>query len=349
MEKKSLRGPVQIYFASHSGTASNFATTLQSELKEKNILSVITDLKAFHPEAMVAKSTSVFLMATHYEGDPPDNAVRFWDWCSKEKHPNDLLKDMQYTVFGLGNNTYEFFNRMGRRTEEFLRTHGAKCIYDYGEGSDHDNKVEEYFDEWRKNLASKLYEVLPECTLEEVQKEKKYDYSVKTTTSNFLVTDLGHETKEPVWDGVSNVPVDSNVVYEFQTEKLLSAFKVKAMDSKELRQKPNDFESTIHFELDLEEAKSKIYYETACDIDIYPENTEALVKEAAEYLGLDLQSIVKIEENPGAKLKNAKRPFPSPIRVDTLLRKFVDLSGPPKKTSLKQLSELTFEPESKKK
>lgn len=45
----------------------------------------------------------IFLMATHGEGDPTDNAIEFTKWLKDEDRDSHSLKNMKYTVFGLGN------------------------------------------------------------------------------------------------------------------------------------------------------------------------------------------------------------------------------------------------------
>jgi sulfite reductase alpha subunit-like flavoprotein len=48
--------------------------------------------------------------ATHYEGDPCDNTKKFFKWIrdqKKIKDNKDLLKGMKFTVFGLGDTSYE--------------------------------------------------------------------------------------------------------------------------------------------------------------------------------------------------------------------------------------------------
>ena len=41
-----------------------------------------------------------------------------------------------FTVFGLGNKTYEHYNEMGRLVQKKLLAMGATCMYEKGEGDD---------------------------------------------------------------------------------------------------------------------------------------------------------------------------------------------------------------------
>lgn len=97
-----------IYFASQTGTAESFATILKSEAKSHGLSARVIDLADINLESFLENTKAVFLMATHYEGEPPDNAEEFWKWFSNEKKWGDeYLIDHKFTVFAHGDMTYE--------------------------------------------------------------------------------------------------------------------------------------------------------------------------------------------------------------------------------------------------
>jgi len=57
----------------------------------------------------------IFLMANYGEGEPTDNAIDFNKWMTNTNKTvrDNYLSNVSFTVFGLGNRHYEFFNRMG--------------------------------------------------------------------------------------------------------------------------------------------------------------------------------------------------------------------------------------------
>lgn len=105
-----------IYFASQTGTAESFATILKSEAKSNGLKAKIIDLADITLDKFLDNKKCVFLMATHYEGDPPDNAAKFWEWfANEEKWGSDYLDEHKFTVFALGDTTYEeTFARIGQ-------------------------------------------------------------------------------------------------------------------------------------------------------------------------------------------------------------------------------------------
>ena len=93
-------------------------------------------------------------MATYGEGEPTDNAGKFYRWVTNEEGQSlklkllssliylfttgqtmdNCLEDLQFSVFGLGNKQYEHYNAMGKATNKFLEKLGGNprdrlCTY----------------------------------------------------------------------------------------------------------------------------------------------------------------------------------------------------------------------------
>ncbi|CAH3191307.1 unnamed protein product, partial [Porites evermanni] len=81
----------------------------------------------------IENSLTIFVMATYGEGDPTDNAQEFYEWLQNDRDDLDCLN---YTVFGLGNKTYEHYNAMGRFVDKRLEEMGANRVFEKGEGDD---------------------------------------------------------------------------------------------------------------------------------------------------------------------------------------------------------------------
>lgn len=91
-------------------------------------------MENYDPTNLVNEIFCIFVVATYGEGEPTDNAKDFYDWLMSEEA--ESLNNLQYTVFGLGNKTYEHYNHMGKQFNKRLEELGAKRIYPYGEGDD---------------------------------------------------------------------------------------------------------------------------------------------------------------------------------------------------------------------
>lgn len=150
-------GNLTIYFGSQTGTAEEFAKTLEGEAKTNGFNAKVIDLEDFEPEDMQNDNIAIFAMATYGEGDPTDNAIDFNKWI-KDKHQeldDAFFKGLKYAVFGLGNRQYEHYNKMGRYIDSRLEELGGTRVFKYGEGDD-DQNLDEDFDTWREELWPSL-------------------------------------------------------------------------------------------------------------------------------------------------------------------------------------------------
>ena len=68
-------------------------------------------MEDFDREELSQSELSLFVVSTHGEGDPTDNALRMHSFIKKavRARENTLLKNLKYSVFGLGDRGYENF------------------------------------------------------------------------------------------------------------------------------------------------------------------------------------------------------------------------------------------------
>jgi NADPH-ferrihemoprotein reductase len=106
--------------------------------------------------------------------------------------------------------------------------------------------------------------------------------------------------------------------------------------------------STLEISYDLK--KAGLTYKTATNLALFPKNCDSDVADCAHILGISLEQKFIFINNPLAKKKeNVKHPFLSPISVKEALEFFVDLRGPLRKKTLKDLSEFCEDKEEKEK
>ena len=121
---------VRIYFGSQTGTAENYAKQLQREARKRGFAAQPVDLAGFGrgagarahggdaAELLRGGGLALFLMATYGEGDPTDSAQDFVRWLKAERAPDGAdarpLAGLSFSVFGLGNRQYQFYNKMGK-------------------------------------------------------------------------------------------------------------------------------------------------------------------------------------------------------------------------------------------
>lgn len=133
--------PLTILFGSQTGTAESIAKRLGKEAGAHGFKTEILELNDYEKANLNAASRLAIITSTWGDGDPPDNAVAFWDFISSDSAPK--FENLSYSVLALGDSNYSEFCGAGRKFDEKLEALGAKrihprvdCDVDYDEPAD---------------------------------------------------------------------------------------------------------------------------------------------------------------------------------------------------------------------
>ena len=97
-------------------------------------------------------------VATHYEGDPTDNTKDFHKWFKQLiKEKQQPFSGMKYTIFGLGDKSYELYNEMGIYFDSSYEKLGAKRLYPLGASDAEAFTTEDDFLKWKENIWQELF------------------------------------------------------------------------------------------------------------------------------------------------------------------------------------------------
>lgn len=127
-----------VFYGSQTGTAEEFAARLAKEAARYGMKAMVADPEEYEMEDLtklveIQNSLAVFCVATYGEGDPTDNAQEFFEWLN---NGGADLTGLRYAVFGLGNKTYEHYNKVGKLLDSKLEQFGAERIFELGLGDD---------------------------------------------------------------------------------------------------------------------------------------------------------------------------------------------------------------------
>lgn len=340
-EDADVKLRVAVYYGTQTGTSERFAREVEEEFKRRygNAVRVrTTDLE--HVTADSAEDTfsqghepfAVILQSTYGDGEPTDTSTEFVHWLRDQAEDGrmpDLLENLTYSVFGLGNSSYEQFNAAAKLVDKSMHALGAVRLLKIHLGDD-DCTLEDDFQAWREALwtaVEEKYGVSAEGGATSGGEAPSYDVTAATKrAATAAEAEVSDAMRKPPKGGVT-------------TQFVPYAAAVAA--ARELHDASSD-RSCVHVEFDI--SGTGITYQHGDHLGVFAENAMPVARRAAACLGLSLDDAFSLTspENAPASLPP---PFPTPCTLATALTKYADLLSPPRKAALAALASVATDPE----
>ncbi len=117
---------ITVLFGSQTGNCHGLAKKLTKKLEETGMKVTLSSMSDFKPNTLKKLQHLLILVSTHGEGEPPDNAIPFYEFLHSKRAPQ--LDGLQYSVLALGDTSYEFFCQTGKDFDKRLEELGGQRL-----------------------------------------------------------------------------------------------------------------------------------------------------------------------------------------------------------------------------
>ncbi|UJL47711.1 assimilatory sulfite reductase (NADPH) flavoprotein subunit [Virgibacillus sp. NKC19-16] len=247
---------VTVLFGSETSNGQTLAEEMLEKLEKRDIKVTLAALDDFKPKNLKKVQDLLIITATHGEGEPPDNAISFYEFLHGRKAPK--LDDLRFSVLSLGDQSYEYFCQTGKDFDKRLEELGGERIYPR---VDCDVDFDEPAAEWAEGVLDKLQVTQEVKPGSETARTGQVDTgSLKAEKSNF---------------------------------SRANPFNAEILENLDLNGSGSNKE-TRHLELSIE--GSNLAFEPGDSLGIIPENDPVLVDKLIDEMNWDPEETVPVNK-----------------------------------------------------
>eukprot|EP00741_Cyanophora_paradoxa_P007268 tig00001095_g7031.t1 len=296
----------RVVYGSETGNAETLARVVAKELAGRGVAVKCSEADELEMDELQGVTTLLLVVSTAGQGELPDNCKDFYSGLNPSKHPKNWLRNLHYSVMGIGDSSYAFFNRAAVMFDERLALLGAQRFRDRGVGDDQDEeRFETGFEKW----APAVYKALKLPPMKEDSTVGPPSHKVILTTGPNVTRKFEEGWRPILADGSAQlIRLDSNV-----------------------RITPEGYDRDIrHLTFEVRDVPEQLKYTVGDALAIFPRNDPGETAAFLKWFGLEPTDLVSFKVNENYKGDAKPRP---PLPPGTTLLDYVcdcvDLFGRP--------------------
>lgn len=320
---------VCIFWGSQSGRSEKLAQDLARECRLRyGIPAMAADLAEYDHEylSQVSQKTVIgFVVATFGEGNPCDNAVGLYETlqCFQKSANTQALSNLSYFAFGLGNSRYQYFNRFVDFVDCTLAESGARRLGDVGK-TDEAFAGDSIWTTWKESILSELSQHFGKKETPGWRSNFSEEFNIFEPENGHLMVARESHVAELLTGKSSSQTVACSKINEVRL--IPSQVGAVAASSDHCVHGDGVMHRYLHVEFDARSLQLR-QYQSGDHLAVWPINVEEEVKVLAENFGFDEKALDRLVEI-GVPKQQANNLIPSPTTRRSLLRYYLDISGP---------------------
>lgn len=144
-----------ILYATMTGNARECADKAAAAAAKAGLTVQVRDLADYDPRKLAEENAVLLAISTWGEGEPPDDAVAFFDYVQSLEAP--ALESLRFAVFALGDTSYDNFCQCGKDFDRMFGERGATRLLDR---VDNDVDYHEALEKWCADIVSALQDAM---------------------------------------------------------------------------------------------------------------------------------------------------------------------------------------------
>ncbi|OCF33987.1 NADPH-ferrihemoprotein reductase [Kwoniella heveanensis BCC8398] len=147
-----------ILYASETGNAQDTAERVARAFRSLGRKVTCQPMNLFPLSSLPHTDIVILITSTHGRGDPPPTMVPLWTALLRSSLPEDILEDVHFSLFGLGDSSYERFCYAGKMLARRMEGLGANKLVEPGWGDERSpNGIEDAFLPWLQQTLDDLH------------------------------------------------------------------------------------------------------------------------------------------------------------------------------------------------